>query len=99
MDKHLHVNESVVSFQMVIKSKHLVSDEEYMIQILCKRVKRYGAYYSGLNSKNKNILLWDTWSFYHHHNHDFNHRCRHWHFACHIRKLAGCDVKCLFEQY
>ena len=48
MDKHLHVNESVVSFQMVIKSKHLVSVEGYMIQVLCKWVKRYGDNISGL---------------------------------------------------
>ena len=87
MDKHLHVNESVVSFQMVIKSKHLVSVEGYMIHVLCKWVKRYGDHYSGLI--NKNILLWATWSFYHHQNQDFNHRCRHWRFALHIRKLAG----------
>ena len=98
MDKHLHVNESVVSFQMVIKSKHLVSVEGFMNYVLCKWVKRYGDNYSGLIIKNKNIILWDTWPFYHHHNHDFNHRRRHWHFACHICKLAGCDVKCLFEQ-
>ena len=48
MDKHLHVNESVVSFQMVIKSKHLVSVEGYMIHVLCKWVKRYGDNISGL---------------------------------------------------